>query len=310
MASRRRPGTLRVILDAGPHPRSAPLPGDDARAGDPPPLRHLLVASDGSPAADAAVDLAFALAPEDGRVTLVHAEREPEAVAAWQQRLSAIAATAPSGLPVRTEVVTGRPADAVLDVAARTDADLLLTGTRGRGRVRRTLLGSVSTALLGHADAPVLVVPAPSDDGTAGVADRPGAVVAAVDGSLAAFGGVEAAEVLALRLRAGLVLAHVADPRLPFAQHPGKAVRDELARHGRVVLADAHARARTHDRVTEELLEGDPRTQLLAACGRHAPALLVVGSRGFGAVHSAVVGSTARGLAAAAPCPVLVTRPG
>lgn len=48
----------------------------------------------------------------------------------------------------------------VLDVAAETDADLIVVGTHGATAVQSALLGSVSNALVHHSSFPVLVVPA------------------------------------------------------------------------------------------------------------------------------------------------------
>jgi nucleotide-binding universal stress UspA family protein len=50
------------------------------------------------------------------------------------------------------------PAAAILDEAARTGADLVVMGTRGRSTAERWLLGSVSTKVLQHARCSVLVV--------------------------------------------------------------------------------------------------------------------------------------------------------
>ena len=45
------------------------------------------------------------------------------------------------------------------EIAREIDAGLIVCGQRGRGAIRSTLLGSVSHALSGHAQRPVLVVP-------------------------------------------------------------------------------------------------------------------------------------------------------
>ena len=56
--------------------------------------------------------------------------------------------------------VLGGPAHAIVDIADRTGADLIVTGTRGRTSVAGVLLGSVTHRLLHIAKRPVLAVPA------------------------------------------------------------------------------------------------------------------------------------------------------
>jgi nucleotide-binding universal stress UspA family protein len=55
-------------------------------------------------------------------------------------------------------------AHAIVDVARKHDAALIVVGSRGRSGVKAALLGSVSSALLGIASIPVLVVP-PTEEG-------------------------------------------------------------------------------------------------------------------------------------------------
>src|SRR5690606_29391280 len=63
-------------------------------------------------------------------------------------------------LDVREEVSWGNvPAEAIVEVAAREGADLLVLATHGHGAVRRALVGSVASAVARGADRPVLLVP-------------------------------------------------------------------------------------------------------------------------------------------------------
>jgi nucleotide-binding universal stress UspA family protein len=56
----------------------------------------------------------------------------------------------------------GGMAPAILAAAAEADADVIVLGTRGLGGVKSFLLGSVSHAVVQHADRAVLVVPSPT----------------------------------------------------------------------------------------------------------------------------------------------------
>ncbi|MEN8173017.1 MAG: universal stress protein [Chloroflexota bacterium] len=59
---------------------------------------------------------------------------------------------------LKTEVLEGPPAEAVLRVVEARGNDLIVMGTRGRGRLSGLLLGSVSQKVVAHAPCPVLLV--------------------------------------------------------------------------------------------------------------------------------------------------------
>lgn len=59
----------------------------------------------------------------------------------------------------RSVSLRGNVAITILDTASEIDADLIVMGTRGRSAMQSFLLGSVSHAVVQHADRAVLVVP-------------------------------------------------------------------------------------------------------------------------------------------------------
>jgi nucleotide-binding universal stress UspA family protein len=88
----------------------------------------------------------------------------PEELAALQERarsdgeVVAQAAAGALGIDnVETRVLEGRPGPALCSFAEEVAADTIVLGTRGRGRVKRALLGSVADYVVRNAACPVLV---------------------------------------------------------------------------------------------------------------------------------------------------------
>ncbi|GIU85093.1 MAG: universal stress protein [Acidimicrobiales bacterium] len=61
----------------------------------------------------------------------------------------------------RCELVEDTPVHALLSVAAREEADMIVIGSRGLGALRGTLVGSVALKLPTQAHCPVTIVPRP-----------------------------------------------------------------------------------------------------------------------------------------------------
>lgn len=134
----------------------------------------LVVGYDGSPESRAALSLAVQRATPDGHIVVVHAIDPPygraDAVSYQHQidvaleRGQALLANLPEEVPGlsaiewSTELLTGSPAAGLADVAEFHGATEIVVGTRGFGRAR-SLLGSVSHALIRYANCPVTVIP-------------------------------------------------------------------------------------------------------------------------------------------------------
>ena len=140
-------------------------------------FRHVGIAFDGSPEAQAALHAGYEIAARCGAaVTLLWAlpviDVEPlgrEARLRAEEALDAAAEAAPATVNPRTLLLHGEPGD-VIRRACDGIVDLLVTGSRGCGPMHRALLGSVSESLAEGSPHPVLVLPrrpAPADGGPA-----------------------------------------------------------------------------------------------------------------------------------------------
>ena len=66
-----------------------------------------------------------------------------------------------AGIPIRTRLATGEPAEEICAYARAAGARLIAVGSRGYGSVASLLVGSVSNAIIRQAPCPVLVVREP-----------------------------------------------------------------------------------------------------------------------------------------------------
>jgi nucleotide-binding universal stress UspA family protein len=141
-------------------------------------MKHLLVATDLSAIADAALERAIAFAARDGaKITLAYAEQRyvptPELSETETEALATLAATqgtvADDALEERRQQVRdagvevdviarkGNPDDLIPEIASEVDADLVVLATHGRTGIKRFLLGSVAEHVVRRSPVSVLV---------------------------------------------------------------------------------------------------------------------------------------------------------
>lgn len=138
---------------------------------------RILVPTDGSPTATAAMDEAIALAERDDAaihvLTVINTRAYDTSIESAVDPLRergegfvddlATRATE-AGVPVETDVVLGRPARTILRDAEDHDVDLVVIGATGHGGLERRLLGSTTEYVTTHAAVPVIVVPTAGRD--------------------------------------------------------------------------------------------------------------------------------------------------
>ena len=137
---------------------------------DPDPIRrHLfkrtLFATDFSENAERAFRAFEYLRHATEEVTLVHVESPKDDASDGddpEDRLADLADRLDDwGLDARTDVRRGDPAEEILAAETEYDPSTLLVGSRGRSRLRRLLLGSVSEEVVARATGNVFLVPPP-----------------------------------------------------------------------------------------------------------------------------------------------------
>ena len=157
-------------------------------------FRNVLVAIDGSPDADQALEQAIDLAAsERARLTLFTSIMMPPAVAysgiggdvvtkltkeaesEAEGILRAALERVPDDVSVTTVMSKAPARPGLLKQLEQGEHDLIMMGSRGRGALRSALLGSVSHYVLHHSPVPVLIVHAEGS----GEASLAGAVNAA-----------------------------------------------------------------------------------------------------------------------------------
>ena len=230
---------------------------------------------------------------------------------ACQQMQARLLRDLPAGAapPVSTRVLHGDPVATLVSTAAV--GDVLVVGTRGQGRVRSLLLGSVAQGCAEQAPCPVVVVPSPPREVAHPTAAR-GPVVAGVDSSPEARAALRFAAGEAMLRGAALLPVHAVYPDYTTAQADtdrGMAGDDDL-----LPPLDS-AWAQLDMLVRSELAGLNVTAQPVTVCGdpgkvllrwTQSAALVAVGVRGAGKLHAALLGSVSTRLLRHGHCPIAV----
>ncbi|MFG1674393.1 universal stress protein [Micromonospora sp. NPDC049282] len=226
----------------------------------------------------------------------------------FDQRAAAAVAetrTQEPGIEVSGAAVIGDPPAVLLD-AARTAA-MLVVGNRGRGGFASLLLGSVGQEVATHAICPVVVV-------RSGRRETPsGPIAVGVDGSASALRALALGFDEAQRRGGGLLAVssyRVPMPpygmEIPLVSYDQDAASRDAARDLDTALTPWRDKYPAVP-VKTLTVAGSPAKNLIDVS--RGAALLIVGSRGHGALVGSLLGSVGQQLLHHADCPVMIVHP-
>ncbi|MGY1633471.1 universal stress protein [Geodermatophilus sp. SYSU D01186] len=226
------------------------------------------------------------------RAFVAEAMRDP-----WVMAVPHAAAT-----PVQVVVAAGAPAEYLVRRAE--GARLLVVGSRGRGGVRSTLLGSVALHCSVHSPCPVVVVHAPLQPQAA-------RVVVGIDESAVAQQALVRAVEEARRSGAEVEAVMVAQPEpywseVAIVAPPVPETLEDTRRRGERVVAAALGQTRPAG--VDVVVEVGTPGEVLVRRSEGA-LLLVVGSRSRSRLAGMLLGSVALHCVVHGPCPVMVVHP-
>ena len=248
---------------------------------------------------------------------VIHGGERERAASALKEAVAELTAVPGLGHVERRLEASSSPSRGLHDTAVSEQADLVVVGSSHHGPLGRVLLGSAGERLLSGAPCAVAVAP----HGYAAHGPNAfGLIAVAFDGSPEARAALRAAHDLATRTGAALRVLMVVEPpaAIPgqFVPLPGleplvtieradALQRQELA--GKSALDAAVYSLGDGIAVEQQVLFGrDPAATILDVSAADVD-LLVLGSRAYGPVRRALLGSVSGGVVRHASCPVLVT---
>jgi nucleotide-binding universal stress UspA family protein len=199
----------------------------------------------------------------------------------------------------------GDASEEITALAAEIGVGLAAVGSRGRGKIRRLLMGSVSDAVVRHAHCPVVVARWKP-------VAFPARILLATDGSEEATLATQTTTDLGERTGSELHVVHVGErpPTHYPDRHGYRALYEEDEREARQLLeaqiekmkAAGATVAQAHLRI------GRADEEVVVLAEDLGVDLIAMGGRGLGGARRALMGSVSDSVVRHAHCPVLVAR--
>lgn len=298
-------------------------------------LQHLLVPTDFSASADAAMDHAVSLAHRfHATLHLLHVVNDPgaglyglgdaeakidqlkgETSSKVRDRLYGMAPDS-SAVEVQTAVaqrLNVDVTDAIQDYVGEHAIDLVVMGTHGRGGLGQLVLGSVANTLIRRSTCPVMTVRERKEESNSSLEVDYQNLLAPIDFSDYSRTALRLSKTVADRYGATQHLLFVAEKRvLPTFSDtgiPGVGVVEmdpEIVANAEAALEELHADVGGPEvESAYHVREGDVSQDIIDFAEVNDTDLIVMATRGLTGIDRFVLGSNTERVVRAAPCPVL-----
>ena len=277
--------------------------------------RKILVAYDGSPSARNALSLASQLAREDkswikvlavvppyqGDLELIGVSDIKEAIAGPGQEMLAEARNLADreGISILTNLEQGEPYEQIVQVAEEENCDLIIMGRRGKNKMERELMGSVTARVIGHTGKDVLVTP---ETGKLSWEN----ILLATDGSTCCDNALARALEIAQERKVKLNAVSVVYTNDEFYA-VGQDVMKELYQGADKVLDKVRKWGGDLGVQTELFVrDGEPHQAITTMAAEISATLIIMGSHGRKGLTRFLMGSVTERVIGYANCPVLI----
>jgi nucleotide-binding universal stress UspA family protein len=202
---------------------------------------------------------------------------------------------------IKTVCEEGEIYERIVDLAYAENSDLIVMGRKGMSRIEKTLMGSVTSRVIGHSDKDVLVVPEGSHIGWKNI-------LIATDGSKYSEVATSRATDVAKSYGSNLKIVSVVDvPAEYYAHIKGLEAAEELIRDARR-FAEAVKKKAEAEAIPSEIFikEGEAPKMISDLAGEQNIDVIIIGTHGRTGLRRLLMGSVTEGVIGHAPCPVLV----
>jgi len=210
------------------------------------------------------------------------------------------------GIDVESIVIEGKPSDVILDIAREKNADLISMGTYGKKKLKRLILGSVTSHVVVNSPCDVLVVKKYCSE----CIGKYNSITLPFDGSEFSKKALNRACQLSKIDNADISAIYVTPHYEKMVEFfMTDSIRESLMKESKNIMDMAVKIAEKQGvSIKTKILEGYVGDKIIEASGKQKNNLIVIGTYGWRGINKAIMGSISERILINATCPVLLVK--